>query len=44
LERSAGAYDGPGILHLFTTGDVGTVEGVAERLWGSPLEIRHIDV
>lgn len=35
---------GPGALRLLTTGDVAEVAPVAERLWGGPLPVEHVEV
>lgn len=36
--------DGPGTLHVFTTGDPEAVAAVVEHVWGTPLPVAHVDV
>lgn len=44
LEGGGLAHDGGGSLRLLTTGDPRAVRPVAERLWGAPLPVEHVDI
>ena len=43
MDSSSRALEGRGSLKLLTTGEAEAVRPIAERLWGSPLEIGEID-
>jgi glutamate racemase len=42
MDRSSRAGNGAGTLKIFTTGEAEEVRPVAERLWGSPLEVNEV--